>query len=404
MLYLALPVLNEFNNLPALMASLKNQRHKDFKLIVCVNQYDHYWEDDSKRVVCEDNRKSIEFLRRVKGFEVQIIDRSSKGKGWPVKKGGVGFARKVIMDSIAAGVEPDDVIISIDADTFYPEDYLQVIDLFFKENRGCFGLSLPYYHPLPDEETVARQILRYELYMRYYALNMIRIKNPYRFTALGSAMAFTVYAYKKTGGLTPVAAGEDFYYLQKLVKTVPVEYTAGTIACPSARLSDRVNFGTGPALIKGIKGDWLSYPFYHYSFFDEVAETFAGFRELYYKPLKLPMDDFFQNRFGTADIWSALRNNYKDVAKFEKACINKADGLRILQFLRYRQRQASVKDEQVLTDYLNKFYRDFLSEALMQILKDLDFEKTPVNGLNELRNFMFAIEQKERKRQAVWKI
>ena len=116
------------------------------------------------------------------------------------------------------------------------------------------------------------------------------------------------------------------------------------------------------------------------------------------------MDDFLQSRFGTADIWSALRNNYKDEVKFERACINKVDGLRILQFLRHRQQQASVKDEQVLTDYLNKFYRNFLSEALMQILKDLDFEKTPVNGLNELRNFMFVLEQKERKRQAVWKI
>ena len=152
MLYLALPVLNEFKNLPALMASLKNQRHKDFKLIVCVNQYDHYWEDDSKRAVCEDNRKSIEFWQRVKDFKVQIIDRSSKGKGWPVKKGGVGFARRVIMDNIAAGAEPDDVIVSIDADTFFLKIICRLLTCFLKKTEAVSGCRFPIITRFPTRK------------------------------------------------------------------------------------------------------------------------------------------------------------------------------------------------------------------------------------------------------------
>ncbi len=399
MLYLALPVMNEYGNLPALIYALNNQRHKEFKLFVCVNQYEAFWEDERHRTICEDNRKSLDYLHAVRDFEMHIIDRSSRGKGWPRKRGGVGYARKTVMDKIAETARPDDVIVSIDADTFYPENYLYEINRFFGVNQKIHGLSLPYYHPLPDDENLARQILRYELYMRYYALNMVRIKNPYRFTALGSAMAFPVWAYKKTGGLTPVAAGEDFYFLQKLVKTGPIAYTAQTVAYPSARLSDRVQFGTGPALIKGIKGDWSSYPFYHSSFFDEVAETYGKFKELYYGDRELPMEPFLKKQLGSNDLWGPLRKNFKDERKFRQACIQKADGLRILQYLRFRQSGAKTKDELVLALYLKEYHRDVLTASIKKVLDGLDFEKTPVEQLNALRNVMFRLEKRERENE-----
>ena len=185
-------------------------------------------------------------------------------------------------------------------------------------------------------------LLRYEIYMRYFLLNMLRIKNPYAYTALGSAMAFPVWAYKKLGGLTPVMSGEDFYFLQKLRKSGNLGIWTNTIAYPSARFSDRVNFGTGPALIKGETGDWDSYPIYYYQLFDKVKETFDLFPTLFKRDVTTPMDEFLKKQFGSNEIWKPLRDNYKDEKNFVKACVAKVDGLRILQFLKLSQQSESV--------------------------------------------------------------
>jgi hypothetical protein len=395
--HIALPVLNEYKNLHLFIKNLKKQSFANWELTVCVNQYDSWWNGKENKKACIDNSKSIDFLKNLNDNRITVLDRSSKGKGWKDKKGGVGFARKTAMDYIAAKANGNDIIISADADTIYPENWIAEIVSYFNENIKVSGLSLPYYHPLPEDEKQARLILRYEIYMRHYALNMIRINNPYRFTALGSAMAFPVWAYKKTGGLTPVQAGEDFYFLQKLVKSGKIGYTADTVVFPSARFSSRVNFGTGPALIKGASGDWNSYPIYPHHFFDEIAETYQLFHRLYYRDTPLPVDTFLKKQFGNAAIWQPLKDNYKDLDNFVKACINKIDGLRILQYLRFRLETTKTdSDEENLKKFIYSFYHKDMPNSIDEILTNLDFENTPTGKLNLLRNFLFQTEKKER--------
>ncbi|MDG1135476.1 MAG: hypothetical protein P8N48_01065, partial [Bacteroidales bacterium] len=260
-------------------------------MVVCVNQYDEWWENNDFKPVCLDNLKSLQLFSNTNEFDVVLIDKSSRGNGWKRKKGGVGWARKTLMDKISNIAETSDIIVSIDADTYYPPAYLQVIQDFFVDHNDLLGLALPYYHRLNFDNT-DRLILRYEIYMRYYLLNMLRINNPYGFTALGSAMAFPVWAYKKVGGLTPVAAGEDFYFLQKLIKSGKIGIWADTIAYPSPRLSSRVAFGTGPALIKGSKGDWTSYPNYNIDYFDDIKVSFDSFTKLFSDNVNIPMDEY----------------------------------------------------------------------------------------------------------------
>ncbi len=398
--HIALPVLNERKNIPAFIENLNKQIYSSWKLTVCVNQYDSWWNVENKKSVCTDNRKSIEFFNSLNDDRISVLDKSSKGKGWKEKKGGVGFARKTAMDYIVKKANDNDLIISADADTVYPENWLSEIVKFFNNNRKLTGLSLPYYHPLPSDEKQARLILRYEIYMRHYALNMIRIKNPYRFTALGSAMALPVWAYKKSGGLTPVQSGEDFYFLQKLVKIGKIGYTAGTVVFPSPRFSDRVNFGTGPALIKGASGDWSSYPIYPHKFYDEIEETYSSFNDLFYKDIPLPMDTFLQKQFGETNIWQPLRNNYKDLENFVKACTNKIDGLRILQYLRFRLEDGNTgNNEENLKEFILTFHKNKITPEIETILSKLNFDKTPVSKLNLLRNFLFQTEKEERSKK-----
>jgi len=394
MIHLALPVLNESENLPALLDCLAVQECKDFELVVCVNNYDWWWEDEKLKQQCIDNQKSIEILNNEKRFEITIIDRSSRDNGWKKKKGGVGHARKTAMDFIAGKSDVDDLIVSIDADTFYPKIFLKEIKASLK-NNDFIGLAVPYYHPLNASND--RLILRYEIYMRYFLLNMLRINNPYAYTALGSAMAFPVWAYKKVGGLTPVMSGEDFYFLQKLRKSGTLAIWSKAIAYPSARFSDRVNFGTGPALIKGETGDWDSYPIYDFRLFDKVKETFDLFPTLFKRDVSTPMDEFLKKQFNSNEIWKPLRDNYKDEKNFVKACMAKVDGLRILQFLKINQENRKQEKFCVLADYMNKYHRQGINNELNTILENFDLENSPTEQLSKLREFLFEEEMALRK-------
>jgi hypothetical protein len=284
----------------------------------------------------------------------------------------------------------------MDADTFYPADYLGTLKRFFGEHRSSWGVALPYYHQLTGDQIQDRLILRYEIYMRCFLLNMFRIENPYAFTALGSAMAFPVWAYRKAGGLTPVLSGEDFYFLQKLVKYGSVDLYVSTTAFPSSRLSDRVIFGTGPALIKGSRGDWSSYPIYEPRFFDEIRETFVLFPSLFEKDIPTPMDNFLKLQFRTERLWDALRENYKDQENFVRACRNKVDGLRILQYLRSRQAEEKIRNEQALQHCLEQEGLFTENKRCMIEILENGLQSGSVECFQTIRNSLFRKEMAKR--------
>lgn len=395
-LYLALPVLNEFKNLSKLIQSIRLQEYTGFHLVVCVNHYEDFRIQIEMCGVVEDNEKSLLFFNNLTEMEVTVIDRASAGCGWPKGKGGVGWARKLCMDKISEMAQPHDVVVSIDADTHYPSEYLSEINRSLSENPKAAGLAIPYFHPLAGDETDLL-ILRYEIYMRHYALQMLRINNPYAFSALGSAMAFPVWAYRKAGGMTPVKSGEDFYFMQKLVKLGRLMLWCDTVAYPSSRFSDRVVFGTGPALTKGNTGDWTSYPIYHPDFFDEVQLTFDAFNRLFLCDEYTPMDDFLFSKFNTPEVWSPLRKNFKREELFVRACIEKLDGLRILQFLRERQSAAQHLDEFVFVESYKHEWPQLFSPLLVKQIKERGVLGMEISHLEAYREALFIKENSLRR-------
>lgn len=382
--YFSLPVMNESGEIHKLMDCLEKQSCMDFELVVCVNQPDDWWEDEEKLNICRDNQKTIGYLQKSHPFPVTVIDKSTRGNGWKGKQFGVGWARKTAMDFINRLADPDDVILSIDADTHYPPGYLASILEGIRGNRKKVAVSVPYYHELCGDEQTDRAILHYELYMRNYSLNMWRINNPYRFTALGSAIALPVWAYRKIGGITPHKSGEDFYMLQKLCKTGELIWWNPVKAYPSARQSDRVFFGTGPAIIKGISGDWSSYPVYHHSLFDKVKATYDKFEALYKEDTETPMDDFLRKQFREGNIWKPLRENASSTESFMKACTHKVDGLRILQFLKSEQNRLDKTSEECLAENSDIMVGEPVQNHLDS--ENLDFERTGIRELNNIRN------------------
>jgi hypothetical protein len=134
--------------------------------------------------------------------------------------------------------------------------------------------------------------------------------------------------------MTAKKSGEDFYLLQKLVKAGRIIHHNTEMVYPATRYSDRVFFGTGPALIKGSGGNWESYPVYDHRLFDQVEATYRLFGELFDGDVDTPMDGFLRNQFCSGDVFGPLRRNAATREQFIKACHQRIDGLRILQFLK----------------------------------------------------------------------
>ncbi|NOX48483.1 MAG: glycosyltransferase [Chlorobi bacterium] len=391
-IYAALPAMNEMENMEAFLKCFFAQDYPNTELYVCVNQPDDWWEKEGKASICENNLQTLDYLRSVTADNIHILDRCSRGNGWKGKDFGVGQARKTLMDGIAENANDGDIIVSMDADTHFNPNYFTSIAENFQKHPKAVALSVPYYHPLNDDTEANKQILHYEIYMRYYALNLWRTGSPYSFTAIGSAMALPVWAYKAIGGITPHKSGEDFYFLQKLRKYGNVLSWNREKVYPAARFSDRVFFGTGPAMIKGNQGGWDSYPIYPFRLFDMLKAFFEFFPQLFEKDIETPLDEFISGKFGNKNIWKPLRGNSKTKEQFVKACHQKFDALRTLQYLKWENSKNPRRDENNLLEYLNYFCSGEISAFSFDV-NSFDFMKSSIGELDEIRDMLVRIEE-----------
>ena len=203
----------------------------------------------------------------------------------PTKHAGAGWARKIGMDWAVSVFNKtgnsDGIIVSLDADTTVASNYFAAIAAHFKIYPDDVGTSIYFEHPVSDDEQ-GEAISLYELYMRYYK-NAVRLTGfPHSIYTVGSCFTVKADAYVAQGGMNRKKAGEDFYFLHKLSQRGHIGEINNTMVIPSSRLSDRVPFGTGPALQKYINGSdelKLSYPLEAIQllkpFFDKVDLLFS---------------------------------------------------------------------------------------------------------------------------------
>jgi hypothetical protein len=395
--------MDEFDTLPLTLESLAIQDYNDFTVWLCINQPESWWNDNENVQKCTENAKTLAYLYNYQEIPLHIIDRTSPGNGWTSKKGGVGRARKTIMDAICAEANNNDIIVSLDADTLVEQDYLSVLSTIFAKNVNDSAISVPYFHHLTGNEDIDRVMLRYEIYLRYYAINLWRIKSPYCYTALGSAMAFTVAAYKKCGGMPPRESGEDFYMLQKLQKTCSLLHWCSSCVYPAARLSDRVAFGTGAALTKGLASDWSSYPICSTDRFDNIGKTIALFPTLFTTDLETPLSSFLRQQLNSDNLWESLRQNHSSCTRFVRACHERLDGLRIFQYLRAEKNDTPLAAERNITLCMQKYYTKEINHSTKAVkalvgnnAEEWSFATTNIAKLDALRIILSEIENKYR--------
>lgn len=201
----------------------------------------------------------------------------------PQKHAGVGLARKIGMDEAVRRLEQsskDGVIVNLDVDCTVSENYFVAIEQHF-ETTNCDGCGLHFEHVFKNEPgEIQHAIIQYELYLRYF-INMQRIIGfPWAYQTIGSAMGVRSSVYQAQGGMNRRKAGEDFYFLQKIIELGRFSELNTATVFPSSRQSDRVPFGTGKAVNDIIERNG-SHSAYHPNSFIQLNELFKLIPELF---------------------------------------------------------------------------------------------------------------------------
>lgn len=411
-IYIAIPAMDEAGLADSLL-SLNGQTLKPRGVCVCINQPQGYHTDgipEHKRI-CKVNETVYNQLRTLKqeghfAFPFEVLDRFSFDKAWEDRHSGVGQARKTAMDFLSTQCDEtsSSILVCMDADTVYPADYLQNLQNQFTTHPQAVAMANPYYHDIPDSlpEAHAIAMLHYECYMRAYVLQMMRTRHPYAFTAIGSSMACTLEAYRKIGGLTPAKSGEDFYFLQKLRKTGALLRHSASVSHPSCRLSTRVFFGTGPALNKGIDGNWTSYPFYPLALFEKMRDAYQALPRLFESGTPDPVLDFWEDAFGK-DWWKKMRAHAGGrPQQFLRHCIEKFDALRSLQFLKASYTQNPESDWQNLCCLYRMLAAEFEDDKMKALCGNSGIHSLAdlkLQDWKELRRYLFLCEEHGLRRQ-----
>ena len=177
----------------------------------------------------------------------------------PVRRAGVGLARKIGMDEALRRViklnKLEIPIVNLDADCRCAPEYFRVVHEYFNSHPTVEGCSIAYRHRtegLSDKHI--RAIRAYEVHLESYVQGLRRAGYPFAFQTIGSAMAVRSGTYLDIGGMNTRKAGEDFYFLQKVIERGSFGEIEPILVYPSARISDRVPFGTGKAMKDFLSG------------------------------------------------------------------------------------------------------------------------------------------------------
>ncbi|MDX1696362.1 MAG: hypothetical protein R3208_21530 [Ketobacteraceae bacterium] len=199
----------------------------------------------------ENVSEGVTFGQLNSGLDLLSLDITAERPRWlkPLQSG-VGFARKVGMDTAVSlwqqGHLANPWVLSTDADVCWPADYLACVSAPATE-PGAVVLNFRHQRSCTDKSLSAAAAL-YDMSLRYYVLALRWAGSPWAYHTVGSTLGIHCESYCDVRGFPVREAGEDFYLLNKLAKTATIHCPATPVLALSDRISERVPFGTGPAV------------------------------------------------------------------------------------------------------------------------------------------------------------
>jgi len=349
---IVIPATDEYNNIKNLFLSLSLNDPKiisDTLIVVVVNNK----VSENKNIILE-NQNTLTYLRNEANSEndflnLGIVDASSSGKWLPHNNGGVGFARKIGLDLALRyfdySADQKNILILLDADCTVSNNYLHaIIENFSKKNIQAGVIN--YEHLLTNNINQNAAIINYEIFLRYYVLGLSYANSAFAYHSIGSTIICDVVSYVKVGGMNKKKAGEDFYFLEKLAKINRIASIQEATVYPSARISERVPFGTGPRVKRFLNSSQNSYLLYSPQTFVILKQWLIEFgksssteswisRILHEaKCINHELFDFLISQNFAKD-WENILNNSKSEDQVKKQKIIWMDGFKTMKLIHY---------------------------------------------------------------------
>lgn len=266
-------------------------------------------------------------------------------KDLPKKHAGVGLARKIGMDEALRRFKEinrsEGVILCYDADSSCTPDYLSEVEKHFESLPETPGCSIHFEHPVEGNEyshEVYDAIVQYELHLRYYRQALLYSGHPHAYHTIGSSMAVRANVYEKQGGMNRRKAGEDFYFLQKVIPLGNFSELNSTMVIPSPRPSDRVPFGTGKAVNDQLVNDQEEMETYHPQLFEELQVLLEYPERLLKEDAFEKLPDLVKAFLETINYKEAVREIYRNTTSeiaFRKRFYNWFNAFVALKFVHF---------------------------------------------------------------------
>jgi glycosyltransferase involved in cell wall biosynthesis len=391
-IFIVIPCYNE----PDIISTLNSLAQCDrpgstVSVLIVVNDA-----EDSGEVEIAQNHRTLGEIEEWKHCQDQLFYNLDVIYAYslPTKWAGVGQARKIGMDNALIQLVKngliDGIIVSLDADSAVSANYLQAIENCFSEHPLSNFFTIHFEHQIhnPELSPVIREgIVRYELHMRYFRNAMAWIGYPNAIYTVGSSFAVRASAYARQGGMNRRKAGEDFYFLHKLVFLGEYGNIGSATVFPSSRESDRVPFGTGAAIKKWIEGEPDLKSTYSLEAFCSLKPFFAMVGEFWTKSQRelailieklRPSLQLFCENMQTLHEIAELKKNCSNQRIFEKRFFHLLNAFWILKYLNFAHEsgfdRGDLQGESAKLIYLINNQEDgsMSLENLLVIYRNLD--------------------------------
>jgi hypothetical protein len=310
----------------------------------------------------------------------------------PRKHAGVGLARKIGMDEAvrrmaSVGRFRDGVIVCYDADCESDANLIAAVTRHFAGNPKTPGASICFEHPLRAADGgLDKAITLYELHLRCYVQALRFAGFPFAFHTVGSSMAVRVPAYIAQGGMNRRQAGEDFYFLHKIIALGGFTEIGSTRVIPSPRASHRVPVGTGRAVGKYREtGELQTYAFESFrelkqlvDLVPKLVDAEASARGKLVERLPETLKSFLaRNEFDEAV--ARVRNGTSSGVAFRRRFFQWFDAFRAMKYLHYARDH--VRGEADVVDSAGRLLNELgiktescanAAESLLLQLRELD--------------------------------
>lgn len=282
---LVIPAYRESSDFAKNLLAARYKNIERLLLVIVSNHPDHISDSERKLALsCHDSlvsalpepswqRENLSY-HSAERADILLVDRTSLRA---IKtKYGVGLARKIGADIALRLISASKIripwIFNTDSDARLSYEHFSVAE----SNLGSFvALVYPFKHKQNqhcDADLVGATEL-YEESLNHYRDGLSDARSPYAFHSVGSTIAVSPTAYAQSRGFPCRPAGEDFYLLNKVAKLGDIKSLTAPEVHLNIRHSDRVPFGTGPAVLRILEhSDFLDTKlFYHPNVFKSLG-------------------------------------------------------------------------------------------------------------------------------------